>query len=785
MGRTQKINIGMSFYGNVSFAIYEAGMAEELIRFVQFCKNSGKEIPSIDIHVTSGTSAGGLIALLMSVTLANSSDPSFHIQEMRRIWFDVTDLSMLQHKGNQDVHSFLNNDIIENEVKKFLQIKNSGEGLCRDIKTLIACTNMHGLFDIVPTERSPLNITEKYERVIPAIHHIEVFEFDGHELRDSSYNKKTIEKISKIARITFSFPAAFPPQFFQSPSFPEETYKRITNKENPLHFWYIDGGMLDNRPLGRAIDYIELNKKEGEWWYFFAEPQPNGNKLLHKEWTSNPENPPDPFTTLVTILEVWEAEKIYYDLKHIEKMNHQAVQVNNLVSEIISLFYDNYPDIYKKGNNIFKRMRENVKTTYLSYLLPDYIKCVTLFRYRFLRKEEPDNEKEIYAREIKARHDAIIENIQPLDPRRIIRECCLQIKDKRIFKDISNETIDGIKNTFISENSSILEVYDKAVEYVRNMQLLFRQISFWIEDDFKVNKKKPSQETWKEFVYAWARLDEALKSLNKVYKEAESIIQKRFFGSNKDLMKRVILHILLDEYVHTSFNSQIREQIKIVRIYHNEHHGSLIGTKMMNFAALLDNRWRKNDYFIGKKDAREMLKGKMSREIFSDNFWSDYDAWCDERELEIEERYRLTYKDIIKNPEEKEINSLPAGRVIPQINRILKTFEELISKYREKPFYHQLRMVQVHLMLPLLRFILWLIRQATAQPMRNNDKKNTSTIADFKISGRRSMGFILIGIIVGLLISFYLPEIFPDMIKEGARYIYNGIIKFIKHLKEF
>ncbi|MCF6158785.1 MAG: hypothetical protein E3K32_09475 [wastewater metagenome] len=779
MNKARKINIGITFYGGISFAIYEAGMAEEFIRFIQFCKTRREELPDINVQAITGTSTGGLVALLMSTTLINTGDPSLHIQEMRRIWFDIKDLSMLQYKGGQDVHSFLNNDILEHEIKKFLLIKKDGEGLCNDLRTFITCMNMHGFFDAVPVEYGSATETE-FGEVIPTIRHTEVFEFSARDIRESSRNTAILEKITKTARITTSSPAAFPPHFTRSPSFPEGTYKRVTHKEMPLRFWYLDGGWLDNKPLGHAIDYMETSNIGGEWWYFFAEPQPTDNRLLHQEWGSNPEHPPDPVETLLTVFEVEEAERIYYDLRRIQKMNYQVIQVNDLISEIQGLFSSVYQKLPQKGNSVFRKMNEGIKAARLRYLLPDYLKCITILHYRFLRKGRLEDEKERSEKEkdLKDKHKAIMKNIHLHDPRRIINECCSQIRDGKIQKGISKEIIERVSNNTIGKDNDLLMKYDRAVESVKDAQLLFRQVSFWIEDDYKLNRKELSPETWKEFEFAWERLRESLKSSFEVCKDIESWIQKKLLGNKKGLMKNIESFVSLDEAIRAAFDIQIRERINIVRIYHSKNYGSLAGIKMMNFAGLLDLRWRKNDYIIGKYNAREMLKGKMDKGIFTDNFWEDYTRWCDEKENEIDARYRLFDKDIIRDPKEKDMDSLQAGIVIPQINRILQTLEELIRKYREKPFFYQLKIVQANLMLPILRAILWLLRQAAAQPLHKSGERDKGTVSDFKVSSKRHMGFVFIGIIVGLLISFYLPAIFED----AARYTYYGIAKLVKHL---
>ena len=60
-----KVNLGLTFYGGVSLAVFEAGIAYELVRAVQFSRaaNRSVEVPEIHVNVVTGTSAGGLAAM--------------------------------------------------------------------------------------------------------------------------------------------------------------------------------------------------------------------------------------------------------------------------------------------------------------------------------------------------------------------------------------------------------------------------------------------------------------------------------------------------------------------------------------------------------------------------------------------------------------------------------------------------------------------------------------------------------------------------------------------------
>lgn len=760
----KKINIGMTFYGGVSLAVYEAGVAEEFIRFIQFCKNEGRkylepEKSDINIRVISGTSAGGLAAVLMSAALVNSDDPSKHIKEMRRIWFDVADLSTIQYKRRQEIRSFLNNDILEEEVERFLKIKEGNKELSTDIKILITATNMQGFFDAIPVEHDFVKKDAYAERAFSTTRHTEVFTFTDSNIREASTEKgKEIrERITKAARITSTFPAAFPPQLTLSPSFPEKTiewYKNGQNKDDkPLHFWYFDGGVLDNKPLGHAIDHMQTSSEEGDWWYFFVEPKPQDYEKKHKEWGMDPMNPPDPVATIMAVLDARGAETIYYDLRRIQAINHQVMQINSLVAGLCTLL----PGSAELSRDFLNTCEENMRTARLHRFLPDYLKCVTMIRYAFIRKGKLEEKKK---KEIDELNRFVLDKIRPLDLKGIISEVAKQEVFTKNIKPDSRKSLE-----VNSELKDALKKFDEEeAKKVKGAQLLFRQIAFWVEYNSKKDNEL-SEDTWNRFNNARKELEDALKSLDECYRTIEKKIKA--FLADDDLFKILKSYMLLNEAIHYAAGVETREKINLVRIYHNEKdYGPLAGAKIANFAGFLDRRWRKHDYLMGIKDAHEMLKGRMKECIGDDTFWKDYDRWrFNVGNTAIGEKYSLSDKDIL-GPNDMELENLAADRVISNLNGVLRSSEKLIKKHDDKFFYSILKKIQINWMLPTIRFILWLLKQATVQPSISEDKEEaavTTTVKKFIRSGRRYMGFIFMGIILGILISFFLPDFLKDL----------------------
>lgn len=758
----KKINMGITFYGGVSLAVYEAGVAEEFIRFIQFCKNGGSGYlktgnSDVEMKVISGTSAGGLAAVLMSAALVNSDDPTRHINEMRRIWFDVADLSAIQYKRGQDVRSLLNNDILEEEIENFLKIRVGDKGLCRDMEILITATNMQGFFDAIPIEHDFVKKEEYAERVFPTIRHTEVFTFTGGKIREASDEKgeEIRKRISKAARITSSFPAAFPPQLAQSPSFSDKTIEWYTSERDketkPLHFWYFDGGVLDNKPLGHAIDHMQSSAADGNWWYFFVEPKPQVYGRQHKEWGTDPLNPPDPAATVMAVFDARGAETIYYDLRRIQAINHQVMQINSLVPELCNLLAD-CPDL---SGDFLRTCEDNVKTSRLHRFLPDYLRCITMIRDAFIRESRLDEEKRIAVEKLSG---LALEKIRPLDLAEIIRQAAgNNIVIKKIPSDMRkriNED-DGLKKA--------LNEFDAVAERVRESQLLFRQITFWVE----CNRKKGdefSEETWSRFNDARRELEGALSSLVESYDDIEKRIGELM--ADDALLKTIKSFVLLNEAVHAAAGVETREKINMVKIYHNEKdYGPLAGAKIANFAGFLDRGWRKHDYLMGIRDAREMLRGKLKGIITASDFWKDYDSWrSDVEKTGILERNRLTDDNVLR-PEDMALENLAADRVMTQLNGILKSSGKLIAKHDDKIFYTTLKKIRIAWLFSVMRFILWLIKQATVKPEIGYGAPShagTNTIRSFVMSGRRYMGFMSIGIILGILISFFLPDALRD-----------------------
>lgn len=764
-----KLNLGLTFYGGVSLAVYEAGVAEEFLRFIEFCGSGWRkefkgEKPDVQIKVISGTSAGGLAAILMAAALVNSKDPSRHITEMRRIWFNVADLSRIQYKRGENIRSLLNNNILEEEVEKFLKISEGNGESCDKLNILVTGTNMQGYFDAIPVEHDFTDNDASAERVFPTTRHTEVFSFTGADFRNavSDQGGDVRRRISKAARITSSFPAAFPPQFVQSPSFSDKTVtwygKNGKDNGHPMHFWYFDGGVLDNKPLGHAIDHMQKSMEEGDWWYFFIEPKPQDYEKKHQAWGTDSQSPPDPSAAVLSVFEARGAETIYYDLRRIQKINHQVMQINSLVPRICSLLYS----ASVLTNEVLKSCEDSLRTARLHRFLPDYLKCITMIRYAFVRKGKLDEEKLL---EIEKKDKFVLYALHPLELPVIIAEVA---RTERFIKDLPDELRGKMKNDHKLIDS--LQGYEFAADEVREAQLLFRQVAFWVELEYQ-QKQMLGEDTWKCFVEAMDGLVASLENLGKTYALIEWRIRE--LCNDDGLFAMLKSFALLNEAVHAAAGVETRQPITVVKIYHNaKKYGGLAGSQLANFSGFLDRKWRRHDYLMGIKDTREMLAGRMKCVVSDDLFWKDYDLWRGHKDAEINSQdkgavFSLSDSDVL-NPEQIRLDSLPAEMAILQVNSILKTAGTLINKYQDRTFFYLLKKGRVNWLLPPVRFMLWILREAAVQPRINKEGTEClpETLRGFLRRGRNSIGFMLIGMLLGLLISFFLPDFIGDFVRR-------------------
>jgi patatin-related protein len=327
-GKAKELRLGLVCYGGSSLAIYMHGITKEINRLVgaSATRAAGVEPGSpiasvytelldtlakdtdlrVIVDVIAGTSAGGINGIFLGKALArNRSQDS-----LRDVWFDRGDMAQLTI-GPQKIagiaipwkakmpllfrralkRSPLRGDDMSRWLHEALQQMDTlpaGNGNAsllppgHPLDLYVTITDFYGYQRLVPLSR-PRFATDSRHRHAVNFH----YESDGAD--DFTDNAG----LAFAARTTSCFPAVFPPVN------PTEFGKVIGDSVTPLlercfraytlsgadpnDTYFIDGGVLDNKPFGWAIDAIIHDRpaqSEVDRRLLYIEPDPGGRAKM-------------------------------------------------------------------------------------------------------------------------------------------------------------------------------------------------------------------------------------------------------------------------------------------------------------------------------------------------------------------------------------------------------------------------------------------------------------------------------------------------------------------------
>jgi len=300
----REVRFAVVMYGGVSLAIYMNGIAQELLTLVQSTapaagsegaasateaiyaeiaralaagpEGQGRPQPvRFVIDILSGTSAGGINAVCLAKALARGCAS---LASLERIWLEEGDIDRLLNDTGSDQDryptaepktSLLNSQrMFALLLRAFREMESqaSGEPLVDELDLYVTATDLRGIN--VPIRLSDGRVDERL--------HKHVFHFNFRREEAPGRLGGTDDPMLAFAsRCTSAFPAAFEPMTLsQMPAFLEERERtsfaggfarwrraffpqfpdlEAMLKERP----FADGGYLDNRPFGYAVDSIQ------------------------------------------------------------------------------------------------------------------------------------------------------------------------------------------------------------------------------------------------------------------------------------------------------------------------------------------------------------------------------------------------------------------------------------------------------------------------------------------------------------------------------------------------
>src|SRR5215218_2243836 len=252
----EEVRLAIALNGGVSLAVWMGGCAVELDR----ARRAGTQQPSriydalcecfkrrLVIDLLSGTSAGGINGALLGAAMSSGRrlDPGF----VRDCWIDLGDMGALLHSTSEESPTALmdGQKFHQDLASIFKAILGTDEGvpgfkesaLPEDApdRGLVPSLDIT-MTDVIGVER---RFRDYWGGELIAREHRPRFQF-----RQAQHF--TPEALADAARTTASFPVAFEPWRISGDA------RILAGLSRPTYA--IDGGLLDNAPIRRALDLI-------------------------------------------------------------------------------------------------------------------------------------------------------------------------------------------------------------------------------------------------------------------------------------------------------------------------------------------------------------------------------------------------------------------------------------------------------------------------------------------------------------------------------------------------
>ncbi len=335
----KETRFALVLYGGISLAIYIYGVANEFFNAVR-----GRRVykllkilldTDIVIDVISGTSAGGINGIFLSSAIANDKEFS----SAANLWRKKGGLSDLMRGVDDEISTYkslLNSEHYyfpelyeafkkmtsdENSISRIDELKS----LTENIDLFITGTNLEGNF-YYKLDDSQNKIEYKDHRSVFILKYrnrkdYTVNQFEG---KDETF----LKAISKLAQLTSCFPFAFSPVNVND-----------TDEDKLLKYWgnlegenyFVDGGVLDNKPFSYTIKAIFTKKADRlvDRHLVFVEPDPK------KEEKSVKFAEPNLLKVLkLSLLTIPQYESISDDLNLIINRNLKISQINEFTQNL-------------------------------------------------------------------------------------------------------------------------------------------------------------------------------------------------------------------------------------------------------------------------------------------------------------------------------------------------------------------------------------------------------------------------------------------------------------------
>ena len=394
----REVRLAVSMVGGTSLAIYENGVAQELLRLVQgrgaygLLKRLTRSHALIDI--LSGTSAGGINSIFLATSLANGTD----LWSSRSVWINAAGIDdLLPDPRDRSVHS-----ILRGNAYYLPELRNAFKGLVsggpheeratafplrsgydveevpgeyRKIDLFVTGTYIEGMPSVFFDTRNQPIFNENHNGVFHLKHrperkeshfcpHLELLR--GHETAaravapgaDRQDRDDLYDRLATVARTTSSLPAIFEPSKvshrLMQGIIPLPKGREVASGAADRVTYFGDGGYLNNRPLNLVLRKIRSRSSGPEVLrkVVFVEPVAEGMRqqvALQKE--------PTALEHLLFYAAVQGKQSLRDQLESIQEHNHSVRRVRTALSSARLEAVSSIPGAEDTTRRLWARLR--------------------------------------------------------------------------------------------------------------------------------------------------------------------------------------------------------------------------------------------------------------------------------------------------------------------------------------------------------------------------------------------------------------------------------------------
>jgi patatin-related protein len=356
--------------GGVSLAIWIGGVAHEINRFVGETHPVYRQLLELTstrarVDVVSGTSAGGINGAALALSCVYDTS----LYSLRDLWLTKGSFAdLLRDPGVKDPPSLLDGDgyflPALHDAFKELVAKQPRPKLRAPMDLALTATMLHA---------EPNHRLDDLGEVIEDCHHRASFHFSRADAVDAFADPEVLsQQLAEAARASASFPVAFEPRLFTKAAF----NNAVTRKQASYDRYLIDGGVLDNKPLGAALKAVFSMPatRSVRRVLAYVVPDPAVNALAKSDAANKP--PSIAEVAVASLLGIPSAQSIADHLQQIDDHNGEVRRRRHSFGWLAANI--SATDLESMANSLFNAYRERRIDGLLDYALEEVEKSVQL-----------------------------------------------------------------------------------------------------------------------------------------------------------------------------------------------------------------------------------------------------------------------------------------------------------------------------------------------------------------------------------------------------------------------